>query len=1173
MEMAFKIIPWITTVIFAVCFIICIVKGLLRGFRKSLILFLLTLLALIISYAIYLLVLRKSFFDKLIIDSFWDQIKNATGISDKPSRLSEVLSLMIKKNMSEEVQVNYSYFENVVEALVNSILGLLYMVLTFFAWILTYILLYFVVYLPFFREGKYKKKLKKKCENESDIEDISDENADEDNKKNKVYKKRRLLGGLVGSVKGILMGIIFTSFFVTLFYIYSNNKTYKFEDGEEIVVQLDDKEYNLTDIFDFLYEYDRTGVNFALNRMVIDGQPIGAYIPSLFCNGKIVIKEDNIKTKIYPIKELANIFGILEEGTVLLNDYGIIVGTSDEKTLTQLKILITTNDEFVNALYEFITSIPSKTPLFKTLGKIISIHFYDMLVNAGYSNKYLDCIFRGDHAITISDIVNKSDIKVCLNIVSKGINTYDDYKDTKDIKEIFINQTQIVKSIVNEILNLYVFENDSDTVNGLVGDLLEIVCENVNTLKGISFDGIKFVGKSNILSEFTNTVFKFLNISLIEYSDKNIVFNYKNINSIFNSENGETSVIDDIKSSEILRRISSCVLENSDVGSGKLYIPSSCKDEMGYIKSSEFVQFFTSIQQVIESSTFSKDQIYLNDLAEDIVPEIINTISNNKNMPSYVSSSNVLTSIASNYIYDSIKDTVTIPEELVLTDEVREQNIDTWLGNDGELYHLLNAAITYGVGDIIANGAEININDFLDSSKMETALNSKIIYYTVSKEILEVSETSEEIMIPSIAKDGDLLKKEEIVNAIGAIEELEKDLETKDIDSLNQNVILTKDLDIDTILKSNIIWYSVSDSFANCGVNIPNVSYVDKDASEKYISKDEIKNTITALKKLGQDNLDAIEINSTVFLTLYADDAKMDLILDSYTARYEISSRFIEKIGDDVPVDVKEVIEDQNFITKDEIKSVTKALNEFGIIELNNYTMNQQKLLQTSNYDNILSSHIIWFKATKEIINSGQFIILDSATDTTIGSDVYLKYNEVKNLLMVSNKLGLESLGMSSLDISKIKSNNLETTIGDTITLRATLTDIVLYQNQNGIIYDIDHITSGNSLYNSSDVRYVYTSTETVNIINGLNALGITNYNDSLTYTKENVKALDQNSQEILLSSNTLYLYTSKLFDDISGSIGDEYYTTYDVLEKETDIVKISKKVLIKNKLLAVLNN
>ncbi len=1171
MDAALSILPWITTVIFAVCFIICIVMGLLRGFRKSLILFILTLLSLIISYVIYLLVLRKSIFDKLIIDTFWDQIKKIVGTSSKPSRLSEVLSLMIKKNMSEEVQVNYSYFENVVEALVNSILGLFYMTLTFLVWILTYILLYFVVYLPFFREGKYKKKLKKKCENESDIEDIRDENenADEDNKKNKVYKRRRLLGGLVGSIKGILMGVILTSFFVTMFYIASNNKTYKIKDDDQIVVQYGEKEKDLAEVFEYLYEYDRTGVNLALNRMVIDGQPIGAYIPSLFCNGKIVIKEDNINTKIYPIKELSNMMGIFEEGIMLLNDYGITSATSDEKTFTKLKTQISTNDEFVDALYEYITSIPLKTPLFKTLGKIISLHFYDIIDNAGHSNKYLDCIFRGDHAITINDIVNKNDIKVVLNIASKGINAYDNYKDTKDIKEMLINQTQVVKSIVNETLNLHVFENDSDTVNGLVGDLLEIVCENVKTLKGISFDGIKFVGKSNIFSEFTNTVFKFLNISLVEYCDTNLVFNYKNINSIFNAEEDETSVFDDIKQSEILRRISSCVLENSNVGNGKLYVPSSCKDEDGYIKSDEFVQFFTSIQKVIESTTFSKDKVYLSDLASDIVPEIIDSISSNKEMPTYVTSSKVLSSIASNYIYDTIKDTVTIPDELVLTDDVREQNIDAWVGNDGELYHLLNAAISYDVGNIITKGAEVNINDFLDSSKMENALNSKIIYYTVSKEIIDAQKTNSQISIPQNAYDGEQISKEEIVSVIAAVEELEKNMDNKDLDALDQNVILTSSIDTNIILKSNIIWYSVSKSFIDSGVKTPNIAYVDTTSEEKFITKDEIDNTIEALKNLSQTNLEEIEINSNVFLTLSAEDSKMNTILKSYTAWYEISTRFISCISE-VPQDVKTDILDQIFITKDEIINTTKALKEFNITQIENYSINEEKLLQTTDYDTILKSHIIWFKATKEVISSNEFIILDSALDLSIG-DVYMKYSEIYNILTISSKFGVTTFEMTSFSPVEIKEKNLENTIAETITLRATLTDIMLYKNHDGIIYSELYITSNNTVYESTDLRYVYTKLETLNIILGLSVLGIENYNSRLNYTVGDIKALSEADKNTALTSNTLYLYTSNLFASYEASHPD-YFETCKVLNGSLVVVD-NYNVLIKSKLLEILNS
>ncbi len=1168
-EKIVQYLSWVTTIIFAVVLIYNILRGFLRGFRKSMILFILSIASLIAAYLIYLFVLRKPFFDQLIMDIIekvsGKPIEDSMKLSEKPTTLSECVSLFIKSKMSEKNQLQYGYFDEVVVALTTSILGILYMSITFVVWFFIYKLTYFVIYLPFLREGKYKKKVEKRYQETSSDEDAEDDLV-EKKPKIKHYKRRRGLGCLVGAVKGVLMGVIFTSIYVTLFYITSNGKTYKIEDDEQVVISYNGKETDLTEFFDAVYEYDRTGMNFVLNRFIkIDGYPLGAYIPSLFCNGKIVIKEDNINTKIYPIKELSNMVGIIEEGIMLLNDYNVFGSSSDETTLNILKAQISNNDEFVDALYDYIASIPSKTPLFKTLGKIVSNHFYDMLENAGYANKYLECIFRGDHAITISDIVSKSDIKVCLNIVSTGIKVYDDYKESNDFKQILINQTEAVKSVTNEVLNLHVFENDSDTVNGLVGDLLEIVCERIDTLKGISFDGIKFVGKSNILSEFTSTVFKFLNISLIEYSDNNLSFNYKNINSIFNANEGETSVIDDIKSSEVLRRISSCILTNSNIDGAKLYIPTSCKDDSGYISKEEFTNFFTSIQKVIESSTFSKDSVYLSDLVEDIVPEIVSTISNNKDMPSYVTSSKVLSAIASNYIYDGIKDTVVVPDELVLTDEVRDEHIDAWLGEDGELNHLLNAAIAYNVGDIITNGAEIDIDSFLDSSKMETALKSEIIYYTVSNEIIKAQESNDQISIPKSAYDGELISKSEIVNTIAAVEELEKNLETKDLDSLDQNVILTADINVDTILKSNIIWYSISKSFVDSGVNIPNAAYVDTTSEEKFITKDEISNTVDALKNLSQTNLDEIEINSNVFLTLVAEDSKMNAILNSYTAWYEISSRFITCINE-IPADVKTNILDQTYITKDEIINTTKALNEFDITQIETYSISQEKLLSITSYDKILASHIIWFKATKEMIDSNGFIILKSAIDETMG-DVYMQYNEIYNLLTVCSKLGATTFEMESFSLSKVKEYGLETTISNTITLRATLTDIVLYQNHNGIIYDEDHVTSNNEVYNSNTTRYVYTALETKNIISGLNALGIDTYNAELDYSISEVKSLNEEDRDILLSSNTLYLYTSDLFKTyVPYEANPSYYTNGKVLTG-TVVIDDDYKVLIKDKI------
>ena len=1171
----------IPTIVILVIVIVGFLLGLLRGFRKNTILMCVSLSALIIAYLIFVLVLRKAFFEEFVL-SIYNSIRGETlqqtlNVSDDNKRFADIISAFIESKLGDKVQASYQYFSAYVKALSNAMLGLIYMVVTIILWQLLYRILHLTVYLPFFREGKYKKKKQKEYEYykamdnidssyEQKEENSEDENESEPKKPNKTvnpYKRRRLLGGAIGILRGILIGVFAVSIFGTAFYVASGLKTDKIEEGDEIVVSYNGNNYDLTTLYEYFYEYDHTGLNHALNSIKnTRGVPIYVSVSSLFCKGKIKVSEDGINTTIYPIEELGNVMGILHDGVLLLNEYNILDDGVD--TFDALKNEISTNEEFNDDLYKYIKSIGT-SKFHRAIGKTISKHFYEIINSAGYSNKYLDVVFAGDDALTINDIVSKDDIKTFINIASKSIDTYDTYKENKDPKEIVINETDNVKGIVDEMLNLTVFNQDKQKINNVVCNLLELVCDKFKSLKGISFDGINFVGTDGIVKDFLNTVVDFLKCKLVAYEDNTLKFNYKNINSIFETEDGTASVCDQIKENEVLRRVFSKILSNTDLDSGTIYIPQSVLDSDGYIIASEFKGFFDSISDIITNTTFSKDFVELKDIASDMLPEIIESISSNSQMPGFVVESKLLSAIASNYIYESLSDSLSIPTELLLDENVREQNIENWLGTDGELYHLLNAAITYDLGSVITDGDEIGVDSILDADKISIAVESKIVHYTISKNILEEAETNTEINIPSDAVEDGVISKEEIVNSVKALVELEKDQETKTLDSISQNTILNSDIDLNIVLSSKIMWYTISNKFDDTEVAVPNAAYVDITSPLKYLLKEEIINTVDALKSLGQDDLENIDISSEVFLSLHGNSDKLDNVLSSYIAWYEISKQFKNKITD-LPNDIKFELLNQEYISRDELKSVNGALNELGISTLNSYNITESALLNVSSIDNLLASHIAWYETTKKIISGGQFIVLEEALEYKSLS-TYLKYEEAYNMLYVCKNLGLTSFTSSGISPVSIEANNLTSYIGDTLTLRATITNSILYVHSKGTIYLDNSLVSGFTLHSDNTVsKYVYSASETENIIKGLSTLNVNNYTDGLTFTMSQIIALDSTKRDIVLSSYTLWLYTSNLFISQPYTFNKENQNVYE-LEAGVVTLKNNYEVITKSDL------
>ena len=1133
-----SIITWIPTIIFGLCVLIQLLFGLLRGLRKNSILMSLSIIALVIAYVLYACVLTRSFFEEFVLGLYkgisGKSLQETLNVSEENTRFKTIISAYIESRIEGDNAQSYAYFATYVEALATSILGLIYMFFTIIFWRILYRFFYLFAYLPFFREGKYKKKKIKDYEYQTAMENIGavKDNEEEAPKKTaKPYKRRRLLGGALGILRGSLIGILLISIFGTAFYVVSGMNTEKVEAGENITLTIGKESYDLTEAYKFMYDYDNTGVNYPLNNMTNSrGVPIYASISSLFCKGKVEVSDgDNVT--IYPIEELGHIMGILHDGVRLLNSYG--VNEFNKNSFNTLKTLVQTNEVFVDDVYNYIHGIGT-TKLHRAIGRTVTNHFYDIVTNSGYNNKYLDVVFTGEHAINLDDLVSKDDIRVMINIIADGFGAYDSYKDSNnDIKQLIINEVDTVFDVVDDFLELKVFNQDEEKVNYILGDLLELACSKSKSLDGISFDGIDFIGKDGEVHNFVDALYKFLTSDLVSYKESNIYFNYKNVNSIFNSTDGETSVMEDIKGSEALRRISSCLISNAKVDGDTLYIPNSCKDSDGYLTTKEFEGFFDAVGDVVESTEFTNEEVLLADIAQDAIPDLISSISSNSELPSIVSKSNVLSAIAANYIYKNLSTELTIPSYLVLDENVKEDNINAWLGEDGELYHLLNAVIVFDIASAVTDGADIDINTILDTEKISTALESEIVHCTISNKIVEEDASNNEYMIPSIAYDSDgIILKEEIVSVVGAICELEGEAENKSIESVDQNVILNNDVDMDIVLQSTIIWYSISQRFSETTIEVPNASYVDLSAEEKYVSKDEIKNTVSALKALGDDDLDNINADSDVFLSLYNDDEKLNTILSSYIAWYKISDEFKKKITN-IPSDVVLSISSQDYIEANEVKALAKAMHQFGETTIQTYDVTENLLLNVTDLDKVLESHIVWYEASLRIIDNGEFRILDDAMDYTIGDSVYMKYTEVYNMLFTCKTLGLTSLTSSDISPVTIVEKGLTNYVGDTLTLRATICDSILYTHEKGIIDENNTLEGKYDVYDSSDKVYSYSSIETMAIINGLAKLGIDTYTDGLTFTRENVISLQQSDRAIVLESNTLWLYVSEQFKSL----------------------------------------
>ncbi|UKI48870.1 MAG: hypothetical protein L6U99_08460 [Clostridium sp.] len=117
-----------------------------------------------------------------------------------------------------------------------------------------------------------------------------------------------------------------------------------------------------------------------------------------------------------------------------------------------------------------------------------------------------------------------------------------------------------------------------------------------------------------------------------------------------------------------------------------------------------------------------------------------------------------------------------------------------------------------------------------------------------------------------------------------------------------QQLFLNKnDDEIDTILNSNILLYTISDKLSNISnIVIPDKVKMSDSFAENYIEKAEIKNAIKGIIALG-----ITDFNTTIDTNIVlqrSDDESLNTMLNSMIIHYTISNKLVTLEGISIPV-------------------------------------------------------------------------------------------------------------------------------------------------------------------------------------------------------------------------------------------------------------------------------
>ncbi len=448
------LITYLPTIIFVVIVVLWALRGMLKGFRKSTIQLIYMLIAMGLACLVFYIFTNDegkliysicgANVDELLGVSMPNDYNSLFGTSVQASDITIVDSLSVyvfniianRLDGTANVPIEYYQFVEVIAVIllrvaVFIVAFLCYFVFKFILWIF---------YLIFFREGRHKRKLLRR---------------------NLRYRKRRLFGGLVGAVRGLIVGTCAISVFATTLYLITAGRSAdetKFTD-ETIA--------DVYDIDNLLKEMGDTGILSVFNDITVDDLPFYLFFANAIASAEL----GDSGEVVYIAGEITSISGLAQDLLALFNNYGGDYITIDSLTGDSYDIMDTLTDLF-NSENKVLYEGESRT--FKE-ALIYVIEQYD-------GSTYLNNLMK----ITIGTIVSNidsfvdSEDNMAVGIIKAMFDSEDDTNYISPYDLVTFNDLKVVLigllDSMNEILDYYTYITTESITNlGLINRALAIV--------------------------------------------------------------------------------------------------------------------------------------------------------------------------------------------------------------------------------------------------------------------------------------------------------------------------------------------------------------------------------------------------------------------------------------------------------------------------------------------------------------------------------------------------------------------------------------------------------------------------------------------------------------------------------------------------------------------------
>ena len=498
--------------------------------------------------------------------------------------------------------------------------------------------------------------------------------------------------------------------------------------------------------------------------------------------------------------------------------------------------------------------------------------------------------------------------------------------------------------------------------------------------------------------------------------------------------------------SQLLRSLISIVM--IDKGAEIIYIPNvaleklTSGDSVNMIIKSELKNLFDNLATLIEFVQpildGESESEYLPKIAEHLYSgELAELLASNRIVEGTVAKT------LSKYLKDN--EFIVVPAALV-------DDIDGWVtvnGKKGEMRKLLAALQAVEIDFVKIAEGNFNTEDLfdtilnIDETAVDTLLSSQILYYTLSKYIIDGTGSSGfKIIVPNGARvptaSGDVIpytiQNKELKTLFEMVTEFDVFGEELDINSVLYKLVVNVDkLDRSKIMSASIVYTIVNNEEVQSAITLPE-EYINKGGEAALLDynssnpwSQELKRFIYALDEIlgisiGEDfvfDSESIQDSLSTFLTqlnkssrVNPEKTKLGLCYESVIIKSEITVRLDETLlgNDIVPEDVIRDTKQDGYYTKEEVQALASSLEIFGIDDLLGTTGDEMiskvtDMVFTLNdpleeYDNRTALQVIYSSNIIRYIFSSQ---IDNALENTVNKEVINQIKGARNYYPVQD--------------------------------------------------------------------------------------------------------------------------------------------------------------------------